>query len=47
MRSSLWIPAVAPSVVGIFFVALSSSVLAQITPDATLGSERSIVFAHL
>ena len=43
MRSSLWIPAVAPSVVGVFFMVFSSSVLAQITPDGTLGSEGSIV----
>ena len=46
MRSSLWIPAVAPSVVGVFFMVFSSSVLAQITPDGTLGSEGSIVLPN-
>ena len=41
--SSLWISAFAPSVVGVFFMAVSDPVLAQVTPDNTLGSEGSIV----
>ncbi|MGA1133466.1 MAG: hypothetical protein ACO31I_14615 [Prochlorotrichaceae cyanobacterium] len=47
MRSSLWIPVFAPSLVGVFFVTFSSAVFAQIKPDGTLGSEGSIVFAQL
>ena len=46
MRSFSWIPTFIPSALGIFSVfcpIVSSSVLAQITPDNTLGTERSIL----